>query len=327
MFEYGMVWLVLGMMVVILAVTDALWTTLTVSGAGWLSSLGSGSIGRLAMGGPRRVAENASVVSLCSSCLMWLLLLWLGWTMIFCGGPRAVVDATTSIPGTLIDRLYFAGYTITTLGLGDFKAEGAIWKVCTVLASTSGFLILTLFVTYAFSVITALNDRRTLGASVSHLGNSPEEIVLLLSDGGHQALSTRLLTLTDQLERSAMQTDAFPVLEYSCVSNDQRSFAEAVVTLGEVTLLLENAVGGEQAVAVAVWKPLRGAVNLMIGEKHSGGKNVNPRIPSPPDLIRLTQHGLSIRDNAARSYESTEVADQRRLWYGWLAWHGRNAAE
>jgi hypothetical protein len=270
------------------------------------------------------VAENASILALCASFLLWAALLWIGWAMIYCGSSRAVVDATTNISATVIDRVYFAGFNLTTLGIGDLKPEGAMWQIATVLTASSGFLVFTLFVTYSFSVISALNDRRTLGAAIGHLGRSPEEIVCLLANGEGQALSTRLLTLTDQRVRSAMQTDAYPVIEYSHVADPQRSFARGVVRLGEVALLLEHAIVKEQSLPEVVWKPLRQAVNLIIREKHGGGEQQQgDEIPSF-ELQWITNAGIAVSSEATNLLNTSATLDLRRKWFAWLQWHGRH---
>ncbi|XVH33461.1 ion channel (plasmid) [Haloferacaceae archaeon DSL9] len=47
--------------------------------------------------------------------------------------------------------MYFTGYTIFTLGNGDFYPTAANWQVTTVLTSASGLLLITLIVTYVLA--------------------------------------------------------------------------------------------------------------------------------------------------------------------------------
>lgn len=320
---FGAAWSILGTVILLVTLIDAFWTTLTVSRAGWLSAYLAGSVGRIAMKGPRRIAENASLLALCTSFLLWFLLLWAGWTMFFCGSPDAVVDTMTTTPANLVGRIYYAGFTLTTLGVGDLRPGEGVWRLATVLAATSGFIILTLFITYALSVMTALNDRRSLGAAVGNLGPAPQDLLSHIPHGGIQALTTRLLSLTDRLESAAIQTDAYPVLEYSHENNPQWSFARAVVTLGEVSLLLEHVSKDEHASTSAVWLPLRNAVNLIVSEKHASDNSVSAPAPPFPDLEALCREGIASDSQAKAVYERPEIQMMRGQWSAWLKWHNR----
>jgi hypothetical protein len=320
---YGPIWILAGVLLLIAALLDALWTTLTVSRAGFLSNHVAGRLGRLAMRGPAPIAENAVILALCMSFVMWAVLLWAGWTMVFCGSSGAVVSATIETPANAIDRIYFTGFTLTTLGVGDFKPGQGVWGVATVVAATSGFVVLTLFVTYALNVLPALNQRRSLGTAVGHMGPSPEEIVGLLRQGGGDALSTRLAELTSLVELAQIQADAYPVLEYSHVSAPKHSFARAVVTLGEVSLLLEHGVVPSESLPAAVWMPLRRAVNHTVGENMPGQELAESPLPERPDLEALERFGVRTASEAEQALEESDVLEMRRRWAAWLQWHGQ----
>jgi hypothetical protein len=65
----------------------------------------------------------------------WVLLSWIGWSLVFLGGPSAVVDASTGTPAGVAARVYFAGFSVFTLGIGDFRPHGALWQVATAVAA------------------------------------------------------------------------------------------------------------------------------------------------------------------------------------------------
>lgn len=317
--------LLVGLLTVVLALGDELWTTLTVSRAGWLSSHVAGCVGNLTMRGPRFLAENASIAAICASFCLWCTLLWSGWTLIFCGSDVAVIDSTTNKPASFIGRLYFAGFTLTTLGTGDLKPGGSVWRILTALAAGNGFIVVTLSVTYVFSILTALNSRRAIGAAVGHLGASPEDIVGLVNSDGRAYLASRLMSLTSELEQAAIQTDAFPVLEYSHVACRERSFARAVVVLGEVSFLLQYVLDDGVSLPRVVWMPLRRAVDLLIGQtelrKLAG---LDLEATPPPDLNCLEELGLDVNPRARIAFESESVKQTRDHWHAWLHWHHRS---
>lgn len=320
---FSPLWPIVGMLLIVFILLDSLQTTLTLHGAGRLSNAMAGAIGRLSMKGDRRLAENASLLALISTFASWSLLLWIGWTLIFCGSAGAVVDTISLAPASFVGRLYFAGFTLTTLGVGDVSPGEGVWRVATVLAATNGFVLLTLFVTYSLSVVTALNLRRAMGTSVGHLGSSPEDIILLLRDGDKQALASRLMSLTEQLENAAVQSDTYPVLEYSHLGSPPCSFGSAVIRLGEVSLLLERALERDSSLPRAIWQPLRSAVNLLTqeGPDRSGARA--SRVPPPPALSLLKQAGLQLSADADSAFEEPSVQAMRQRWAAWLLWHGR----
>ncbi|QDU37461.1 Ion channel [Maioricimonas rarisocia] len=312
--------LILGVIVVALALVDALITTVTLSGAGWLSALIASTLGRIALRGPRKIAENASILALCGSAVVWLILIWGGWTLIFCGAPEAVQEGKTSAPASFMGRLYFAGYCVTTLGLGDLEPGKGPWRIATVLAAASGFVLLTLCVTYTYSLLSALNGRRALGMSVGNLGRSAEEIVLLAREGGRESLASRLQTLTAQIETAAIQTDTYPVLDYSHVADAGRSFATGIVRLGEASLLFRYAVQGDAELPEAVWKPLLRAVDLIILDHQVGNAEEAQGVPDP-DFAFLASEGVNLRPEASEAFQQREVRELRQRWGAWLEWH------
>lgn len=55
----------------------------------------------------------------------------------------AVRDAANGEPAGLVDRLYFTGYTVFTLGNGDFKPGSGIWQIATGAAAGTGLFLVT----------------------------------------------------------------------------------------------------------------------------------------------------------------------------------------
>ena len=81
--------------------------------------------------------------------------------MIFASADSALVDTVSSRRISWPVPLYFTGYTIFTLGNGDFTPTGAFWQLATVLATASGVLFVTSSVTYVLSVLGAVTQKRS----------------------------------------------------------------------------------------------------------------------------------------------------------------------
>jgi hypothetical protein len=113
---------------------------------------------------------------LIATVLTWVLGLWAGWSLVF-GGSGSIVEATSRRPAGASDVVYYAGFTIFTLGTGDFVAADPGWRITTAIASFSGLFLITLAITYLISIVSALVNRRALAVQILGLGTSPGDIV------------------------------------------------------------------------------------------------------------------------------------------------------
>lgn len=130
----------------------------------------------------------------------WIVLLWAGWTLVFASAENVLVDTLDRGYVSWSDRLYFTGYTIFTLGIGDFAPRTGRWQLVTILATGSGMLFVTLSVTYTLSVLDAVTQKRAFASNVSGFGAHAEEIVRTSWAGEEfRGLEIPLNTFTTQL--------------------------------------------------------------------------------------------------------------------------------
>src|SRR4051812_23096467 len=147
-------WLVLtlGAAIILVATLDPLWTTIWVDGhAGPLTSRFGRAVDRLLAriipSDDHRLLSLSGPVVLVTTVLFWALLLWTGWVVLFSADATALLDPHTNVRATLAGRIYFTGYTMFTLGNGDFAPQGGFWQITTSFTSLSGLFLLTLSVT------------------------------------------------------------------------------------------------------------------------------------------------------------------------------------
>lgn len=175
------VYLVLGVSVLVVGISNLLWTTLWVEGgAGPLTSrLMSWTWRMLRVIGDQnpRLRSLTGPLIFVVSLLVWIVLLWGGWTLIFASTEDALIDTLSRGSISWIDRIYFTGYTIFTLGNGDFAPQNDVWQIATVLTTANGMLFITLTVTYILSVLDAVTQKRSFATGVSGLGTNGVSIV------------------------------------------------------------------------------------------------------------------------------------------------------
>ena len=152
--------LILGLLLVLLSLIDALWTALWVDGgAGPVTNQITNGVWwvmiklirtkrnhRLSLAGP--MIQTVTV-------FVWVGLLWAGWLLMFSADSTSLVYARTPEPqpGNLIDRIYFVAFTISTMGNGDIYPSRGGWEIVASFATLSGMLLITMVVSFLLSVI------------------------------------------------------------------------------------------------------------------------------------------------------------------------------
>lgn len=210
----------IGVVLILVAVYDITRTTLSASDSGPLTNRLIAMLWALLLHAHRqrrshRLLAAAGPWSALLLVLVWFLLTWAGWFLLFCSASQAVVSSSTSASANLMERAYFTGYTLTTLGYGDFVPGSAVWRLPPVLAAANGFFLFTLSITYIVNVLSAVTQRRQLALSISALGQTPYRILAMTADGGgFESLRAQLQQLQTTINTSGQQHLAFPVLHY-----------------------------------------------------------------------------------------------------------------
>src|SRR5919112_2232845 len=230
---------VIGVVIALIALVDALRTTLWLEGAGgpltsrvttglWRTTLAFSSTKRY------RLLSLAGPFILSVTVFMWVVLLGAGWTLVFSAYPDALLDTSTREPADLVGRVWFVFYTIFTLGNGDYTPSGNGYRFAGAAAVASGMFLVTLAITYVLSVISAVANKRAFASQVSGFGGDPEEFVLTVWDGtGFGALAPQLTSLSTSLSLLAELHQAYPSLHYYYAASKNKASAPAVALLDE----------------------------------------------------------------------------------------------
>lgn len=97
--------------------------------------------------------------------ILWLLLLWIGLCMMLMSEERSIVTSTKEETADVLDKVYYSGYVLSTMGNGDFKPADQFWQIVTSLFSFAGFVFITTTISYFVSVSSAIINKRTLSLS------------------------------------------------------------------------------------------------------------------------------------------------------------------
>ena len=143
---------ILGLFLLGLVYIDIAIVTLTLGGSGPLTGRVSAWVWSVALYVHHRKPNHSLLqvvgwLILLTTPLVWFSLTWIAWILIFNPIDPSVVNGSTQLPATIWQLIYFVGYTLSTLGLGDYQPQGTVWQLATAIASVNGFFIVSLSIT------------------------------------------------------------------------------------------------------------------------------------------------------------------------------------
>lgn len=210
----------IGILVISATSYDAMQTTLSASNSGPITNRLVSSVWYVLLLFHRRREHHALLsaagpwVTL-SLVLVWVGLAWIGWWLVFVGDPQAVVNDATGAQASVVERGYFIGYTVTTLGYGDFVPGSGVWQLLAIMAAGNGLILFTLAVTYIVSVVSAVTQKRQLALSIAALGDSPDAILAnTKGEGDFSELGSHVSTLQGTILSVSQEHLAYPILHY-----------------------------------------------------------------------------------------------------------------
>ncbi|WP_408959360.1 ion channel [Natrinema sp. 74] len=299
------------------AVVDLLWTTLWVEGgAGPLTSrlmawtwsvfkrIGDRNSRLLTLAGPAILVVGLSV---------WILLLWAGWTLIFASGAHPLIDTIDKGPLSWFEHVYVTGYTIFTLGNGDYVPRDGVWQLAVTLATASGMLFVTLIVTYVLSVLDAVTQKRSFASDVSGLGTSGDEIVRAGWDGEEfRGLEVPLNDLASQLNTLTENHKAYPILHYFHSNQRSRAPVASIAALDDALTLFRFGVSdGDRPDDITV-KTVRASVHSYLETLHDTFVEPADRTPPAPTLEPLRNAGVPTVSDEAFDAAVVDLDERRR---------------
>lgn len=265
---------------------------------------------RLAKRPDSSLLTSAGPLIIVATIVVWLLLLWVGWTLVFAADASAVVSSATRVPANFMERAYFAGFTIFTLGMGDYTPVGAPWQLLTVIATVNGLALTTAAITYIIPVVTAATQRTQQASSIAALGGQAHRIVLNAYDNGSvRYLEPVLIQLTDSLLLTAQRHLAYPILDYFHPSAPMTDLRAQLTALDDALTLVQCGLD-ERLVALPHPAAIDGA-RTAISQLVDRAQTKVDAAPLPLDL-RPLRGSIPTVDDATFQRRMSGLEDHRR---------------
>ena len=313
----------LGAFLILFGGVDALWTTLWVDGnAGPFTRRHNSWMRRLILrvaGRRHRLLSLTGPIVLVTSVLVWAVMPWIGWVLLFSSDSGSLVHAHSGAPADLADRIYFTGYTMFTLGNGDFVPRGSFWQIATSWASLNGLFMLTLAVTYLLAIIEAVVAKRSFASQVWTLGHTTEEFILNTWNGrGCPAVELQIVSLMEQLQLVTEQHHAYPMLHFYHEAEKRQSVAHNLAVFSEVLLTFRHGVAEEVRPAPSALFPSQRAIEEFLATLRSAYVEPSDKRADPPALERLTAAGIPVVSASEFEVALRERRERRQLLRGFL---------
>lgn len=151
-----------------------------------------------------------------------------------------VINSTTHLPATTVQRFYFTCYLLSTLGIGDFIPGNQTSQVLAGILSFTGFVLITTGLTYLLSVVQAVLGKKELSFLLSTMGCDVEQIYKFykqeddLSGFVSDAENLRQLIL-----KNASSYLAFPMVNYFLSKERDSALIVQLAALHEVLEVLK----------------------------------------------------------------------------------------
>jgi len=214
--------------------------------------------------------------------------------------------------------VYFAGYTLFTLGVGDVIPTRGAQRLLTPVATLHGLFTITLAITYLLPVMSAAVERRRQAATIWAMGGDAPGIVCQgWRSDRFTVLAQQLLALTDDLLTTVERHPTYPVLHYFVTDDARSSFSARVAALDDAVSLMTYAVAAEVRPSSSVLVPLRRIIDeLLRGAPRARGELTEPPLPS---LRPLVDAGIPLAPATEVRRRFSDCAGHRRELAGLVA--------
>lgn len=277
-------YLILGITIFLLTFSDFLVTVFSPKGAGLItakvntygSKFYSFIVGEK---GTNTLLDFKVIFLIVSIIVIWIVLIWFSCFLIFMSEADSIIESTTKLNASTLDKFYFTGYTLSTLGPGDYMPNGDIWKLFTNLCSFFGFFLISICITYIVPLVNNITTAKALSLKISGLGESVNEILTNSYNGKNfQELTSQFSSLSDEILTYTTNHLAYPILHQVHNSNREENIILKLASLDETLNVFIYLIPDKYNKHPLGLQQVRRAINTYLKTL----KNLKPSKEAPP---------------------------------------------
>lgn len=317
----GIVLYITGFSLMLFTIIDLIWTTLWIDGgAGPLSkgiAKGTWKIIRKMNKHGTTFFNVVGPLSLVFTLLCWVLFLWLGLTLFFSGDPESIIKTTFGGPVMWYERVYFTGFSLFTLGIGDYSPQPGYWQLVTAISSAMGMLLLTLGASYIISVISAVVKKRAMARTITGLGKNSTDIIEKGWNGENfYQMDLFLMNVSSQITELTQQHHAYPLLHYYHSLKPEESSAVGIAILDDVLTIMYYGIDDKETINMTLWNEARSSVGIYIETLTKAFIKEASSEPPLPDISSINREGSRFISQEEFSKQTKEISQRRKQLLG-----------
>lgn len=235
---------IIGLILTLITIFDMVYTILAPRGSGFIADRVSRTLWRLSLKFAPKDGRSTKLrflgpLLLLIIVLTWIILLWLGNTLIVYADPQALWSSTDNAYVTsFVENLYFTAYVLSSMGSGDFTPASDWWMFYTGFISYTGVVFISLGISFLIPVIEAITLKRQLSILIHNMGKTPEEILSNYKHNNFKQLTEKLGSLEPNLIKMAQYHLAYPVIHYFHSANLYEALPVQLVSLDEAMSIM-----------------------------------------------------------------------------------------
>lgn len=275
--------------------------------------------------GRNKILNYAGFATLIILLIVWIFIFWIGNALIFIAQPDSIVNTGTMAVASVPEKIYFVGYVLSTLGLGDFKPFGSGWMIYTSVISFFGFIMISTVVSYLISVSAGEIQKRKVSGLIHSLGSSPQNILLNSWNGkDFSRLSKHFSQLTSLILEVAQQHTAYPVLHNFHANLVRESFSVNIASLDEALTILLLYKPKEILPATEEIYSVRYAITEYLASLKKAFIKPSENIPSPVHTQFMKENEIPVQNDKQTEIKLQRLRYRRSILLGMLENDGWN---
>lgn len=178
-------------------------------------------------------------------------MLLLGFALIVWVGLGTGIQAEQGeTPTDFITALYYAGFSLSTLGIGDLAPQTASYRLLMVLKSMLGFSAVTLTISYTLAIYSNLTSRNAFALSLHHrtadTANSIELLARLAAANNTNNLNQDISEIARNVMQILESNNSYPVLFFFRYRQKYYALSRIAYLTLDVATLIKSTLDYEQ---------------------------------------------------------------------------------